>query len=58
MANAHQRQIENRIKICLHKDGVVLTAQDAKINTGKILFEKKRQLTVIGTFRKFSIVDM
>ena len=45
LANAHQRQIKDRIKICLHKDGVVLTAPDAKINTGKILFgKKKRQL--------------
>ena len=38
LANAHQHQIKDRIKICLHKDGVVLTAPDAKINTGKILF--------------------
>ena len=38
LANAHQRQIKDRIKICLHKDDVVLTAPDAKINTGKILF--------------------
>ena len=38
LANAHQCQIKDRIKICLHKDGVVLTAPDAKINTGKILF--------------------
>ena len=38
LANAHQRQIKDRIKICLHKDGVVLTSPDAKINTGKILF--------------------
>ena len=38
LANAHQRQIKDRIKICLHKDSVVLTAPDAKINTGKILF--------------------
>ena len=38
LANAHQRQIKDRIRICLHKDGVVLTAPDAKINTGKILF--------------------
>ena len=38
---AHQRQIKDRIKICLHEDGVVLTAPDAKINTGKILFWKK-----------------
>ena len=38
LANANQRQIKYRIKICLHKDGVVLTAPDAKLNTGKILF--------------------
>ena len=38
LANAHQRQIKDRIQICLHEDGVVLTAPDAKINTGKILF--------------------
>ena len=25
-------------KICLHKDGVVLTAPDAEMNTEKILF--------------------
>ena len=34
-------QIKDRIKICIHKDGVVLTAPDANINTGKILFGKK-----------------
>ena len=28
----------------LHIDGVVLTVADAKINTGKIFFEKKCQL--------------
>ena len=39
--NAHQRQIKDRIKICLYEDGIVLTASDAKINTGKILFWKK-----------------
>ena len=44
LANAHQRQIKDRIKICLHKDDFILTAPDAKINTGKILFWKKRQL--------------
>ena len=33
-----QRQIKDHIKICLHKDGAVLTAPDAIINTGKILF--------------------
>ena len=44
LANAHQRQIKDRIKICLHEDGVILTAPDAKINTGKYFFEKKRQL--------------
>ena len=38
LANAHQRQIKDRKKICLHEDGVVLTAPDAKINTGEILF--------------------
>ena len=38
LVNAHQHQIKDRIKICLHKYGVVLTAPDAKINTGKILF--------------------
>ena len=38
LANVHQREIKDRIKIFLHKDGVVLTAPDAKINTGKILF--------------------
>ena len=38
LANAHQRQIKDHIKICLHKNSVVLTAPDAKINTGKILF--------------------
>ena len=38
LANAHQRQIKDCIKICLHKDDVVLTAPDAKINRGKILF--------------------
>ena len=41
LANAHQRQIKDRIKICLHEDGIVLTAPDAKINTGKKLFWKK-----------------
>ena len=38
LANGHQRQIKDRIKPCLNKDDVVLTAPDAKINTGKILF--------------------
>ena len=38
-------QIKDRIKICLHKDGVVLTAPDAKIITGKILFEKNANLS-------------
>ena len=38
LAKSHQCQIKDRIKICLHKDGVVLTAPDAKINTGKIPF--------------------
>ena len=38
LPNAHQHQIKDRIIICLHEDGVVLTASDAKINTGKILF--------------------
>ena len=38
LANASQRQIKYHIKICLHKDGIVLTAPDAKINTGKIIF--------------------
>ena len=41
LANAHQRQIKDRIKICLHKDGFVLTAPDAKINTEKKTFFKK-----------------
>ena len=33
------------LKICLHKDGLVLTAPDAKINTGKMLFEKNANLS-------------
>ena len=37
--------MKDRIKICLHKDGVVLTAPDAKTNTAKILFEKKVNLS-------------
>ena len=31
--------------LCLHVDGVVLTAPDAKLNTGKIFFEKNANLS-------------
>ena len=55
LANAHQRQIKDRIKICLHEDGVVLTAPDAKINTGKILFEKKANLSTRQINQLYSI---
>ena len=44
LANAHERQIKDPIKICLHKDGIVLTAPDAKIQ-GKYFFEKNANLS-------------
>ena len=46
LANAHQRQIKDRKKICLHKDGVVLTAPDVKkLIQGKYFFEKNANLS-------------
>ena len=58
LANAHQRQIKDRIKICLHEDGVVLTAPDAKINTGKIFFKKNANLSTRQINQLYSIYSI